>query len=1084
MKAKGEKAKRQMRVREAFVEAVATVGQRLLVVVAAGFALTAHGQTVASDSLSIDAAKTTVAGRVFSTDGQPLEGVIVSPSDGTATVSAVDGSYVVESQGGTMRFALDGYYPRTISLRRGEGLEKVVMVPQTERDYMGTVALPWATVTRAQAAATVETLGKKDFMESPSADLSWQDGTAALHVIRKSGMPGEGGYMNIRGIHTLHAEGTPLLVINGVPFLANTNVSDVVSAYSRDVLFGYNAHDIRSISVLKGADAARYGSLGDGGVIVIETEQATSDNLDTRISLTSSAGMAVPGRRIPVMGCGDYADYLTAIGQTRYPSLYALGHDYPFLQGDGRQQAYLFNNSTDWGSLVSRQALVTDNVLRVEGGDEVAKYNISFGYTSEGGTLANTATHRYHTAMNSNIMVSPDVQIVTSVNLAYLNDRLANTGMHPEVNAMLAAYAMMPNLSPYEKLSDGAVTSRYLKYDGWNVSSQPTFAYGNVSNPLAIVKTALATDKIYDANIRLGLDWRVGKRWTLQSMVNLYYDYTEEYVFIPGVTDGAIIPQLYGTGENYVGMGVSRQTAYFYNVNAAYRSLENDNHNFQSLLGARYMTRSFEQDAAGGYNTANDFYRTLSMVGDEWNIVGMGDDWKYLSLYAHGDYVYAGCLKASAGLTVDGTSVSGVNTRRSGWFPSASITYMAAESERVGSVFDILNITAEVSLTGNSRFSSHYAKNYYVSNNLFNLGTIVHHGVPNTSLEWEKKLQADVGTDIVTAGNRFGIRLNGFFAHHYDLLLDSRISSVYGSNEPYYANTAAIDNVGAELSLRYNPVHTRTVDWILTASAAHVTSRLTSLGDRDEFIQTYTSYNNDDAQTRLKVGRSPYEFYGYQTAGVYATTADAQKPTSVTGAPLRNTYGGFYQGGDVIFVDQNNDGIINDADRVPLGTARPKVFGAFGSSVRYRAFTLSADFGFSWGNKAYNAVRREVESMSTFHNQALSVLNRWQMEGQQTSMPRAAYGDPSGNNFFSDRWIEDASYLKLRNIRLDYAFSRRLFDFVSGSVWVSAENLWTLTRYLGGDPEFAYSYAEALRGFDYAKVTFPMSFKVGFNLNF
>ena len=1043
---------------------------------------------LASWGFSFSALSQTIKGQVFSTEGAPLEGVIVSLVGGGSAVTDADGSFVLqpsdEQEKGTLRFAFDGYYPRVISWKKGADVQRLVLVPLSEKDYSGQVAMPMGIVPREQAAATLEGFYKKDFAENPSADLAWQDASPALQVIRKSGMPGEGGYVNIRGIHTLSAENTPLLVVNGVPYLANTHTSSVINAYSRDVLFGYNARDIRSISVLKGAEAAMYGSLGAGGVIAIETEQATSDNLDTRITFSGSYGLATAEMQLPVMGVGDYHDYLMSVGQTRYPSLYALQRDYPFLQGEMNQYSYLFDNTTDWTAQILRRGLVTDNVLRVEGGDEVAKYNISFGYTSEEGTLKGTASNRYHTAMNTHIMVSPKTSIFTSVNLAYLTGKLAHTGMAPEVNPMLAAYAMMPNLSPYEKLSDGGIINRYLKYNGWNVNDKPLFPYDNVSNPLAIVNTSLATDKIYDANIRLGMDYRLGQKWNLSALVNLYYDYTEEYAFIPGVTDAAIIPQLYGTGENYVGMGVVRQQAYFYAVNAAYRDVMNDKHSLQANMGARLMTKSYEHDASGGYNTANDYYRTLSLTTDEWSIVGDNDDWKLLSFYAQGDYIYDNLLKTSAGLTVDGTSVSGVDAPRFGWFPSASVTYMAAGNQAVRKYFDVLNITGQVSLTGNSRFSSNYAKNYYVSNNLFNLGTIVRNGVPNTSLEWEKKMQADFGVDMVTAGNRLGVRINGFFAHHYDLLLDSRISSVYGSNEPYYANTGAIDNTGTELSIRYNPIHNRKVDWILTASAAHVSSRLASLGERDMMVQRYTSFNNDDAQTLLKVGRSPYEFFGYQTAGVYATTAEAHAPTLATGAPLRNTYGNFYSGGDIYFVDQNNDGIINDADRVPLGDARPVLYGAFGSSLRYRSLTLSADFGYSLGNKAYNAVRREAESMSTFHNQASSVVNRWQIEGQKTSMPRAAYGDPSGNNFFSDRWIEDASFLKLRNVRLDYAFGRRLFGVVNGTVWASAENLWTLTRYLGGDPEFMYSYTEALRGFDYAKVTIPVTYKVGFNLNF
>ncbi|MDP4278799.1 MAG: SusC/RagA family protein, partial [Bacteroidota bacterium] len=147
--------------------------------------------------------------------------------------------------------------------------------------------------------------------------------------------------------------------------------------------------------------------------------------------------------------------------------------------------------------------------------------------------------------------------------------------------------------------------------------------------------------------------------------------------------------------------------------------------------------------------------------------------------------------------------------------------------------------------------------------------------------------------------------------------------------------------------------------------------------------------------------------------------------------------------------------------------------------------SLLAEFGYSVGNKAYNAVRRNLESMSTFYNQSSSVLNRWQMEGQQTGMPRADYGDPSGNNLFSDRWIEDASYVKLRSLTLSYQLKNNLFKiFRSGSIFLVGENLFTMTDYLGGDPEFSYSYDACMQGIDYAKVSLPKTVKMGFNFNF
>ncbi len=1027
----------------------------------------------------------TFRGQVSAPDGRALEGVILSVSGvRSSALTDASGAFLLETEAekGTVTLTCDGYYPRELQLSALPS--HIVMVPRDEFRYDGLVVLPSGTQTRDRASALLETQSRKSFKESPSATLAWQDVSPALQVSRKSGMPGEGAYLNIRGLHSLNAENTPLMVINGVPYLANTNTSDVISAYSRDMLAGYNAHDIRSITVLTSAEAAAYGSLGSNGVIFIETEQATSDNLETRIRFSGNYGMATAQRSIPVMDVDGFRPYLTEVGQTRYSSLAALQKDYPFLQSSDYYESYLFDNQTEWSSLIYDRALVSDNVLRVEGGDEVAKYNISFGYTRENGVLDQTDVNRYHTSMNSNIMVSPDFQISTSVNLAYINSDLNNMGMNGEINPVLSAYHMMPNLSPYEKLSNGGMINRYLRYNGWNTNPNPSFAYDNVSNPLAIVRTVDASDKIYDANILVGLNWQVSSYWHLNALVNIYYDYTEEYSFVPGVTDMAIIPQLYDTGNNHVSMGVVRQNAYYYHLSAAWNRSFRQIHSFSADGGLRLMTKSFEYDAGDGYNSANDFYKSLSKVADEWGLIGDNDDWKWLSLYAHGDYVYDNLLKTTLSLNLDGTTASGADAPRFGLFPALSFTYMAANTGRLGEKVDHLNLTADFSLSGNSRFSSNFGKNYYVSNNLFNLGTIVRNGVPNTNLEWEKKAQADLGVDLSMFGNRLGLRAAAYYAHHYDLLLDSRIAAVYGSNEAYYDNTAAIRNAGAELSLRVNPVRTSDFDWNLTFNTSYLHSRIASLGGDDSFVQSYTAFGGDDAQTLLKVGKEPYTFFGYETAGVYATTEEAQRPLAYTGKPLLNTYGHYYQGGDVIFVDQNQDGVINDKDRIGLGSAAPDFFGSLNSSLRYRSWTLLADFGFSLGNQAYNATRRQTESMDRFFNQATSTLNRWQIEGQQTDMPRAAYGDPSGNNFFSDRWVENASYLKLRRLTLSYRLPEHFLGLMGGQVWLSAENLWTLSAYLGGDPEFCYSYDEALRGFDYAKVTIPTTFKLGFNLNF
>ncbi|OQC02232.1 MAG: TonB dependent receptor [Bacteroidetes bacterium ADurb.Bin090] len=467
----------------------------------------------------------------------------------------------------------------------------------------------------------------------------------------------------------------------------------------------------------------------------------------------------------------------------------------------------------------------------------------------------------------------------------------------------------------------------------------------------------------------------------------------------------------------------------------------------------------------------------MGAVTDDRDIQGDNQEWKWLNYHLHTDYIYHNLLKTSVNVALDGSSVSGTDAARFGLFPSLGLTFMAANTGLLPSFVDLFNIAAEVGRTGNSRFSSNYAKNYYQNSNFFNLGTITRSNVPNTALEWEKKDQLDLGLDLGLLDNKLGLQFNYFLSRSFDLLIAREISSVYGSTQ-YYDNVGEIAGRGYELGLRLNPIVTKQVDWVIGAGIAHAGSKIKALGNNPELSIGFKEFNGDDALILMKEGEAPYQFYGYQTQGIYVSTEEARE------AGLRNIYGEPYKAGDVRFVDQNGDNQINARDKVLLGTAAPDFFGSFYTSLRYRRITLSAEFGYSVGNTAYNAVRRNLESMDYFYNQSQAVLNRWQIEGQPATLPRAAYGDPSGNNLFSDRWLEDASYLKLRNLSLSYRFNNLLGVLRSGSIFVAAENLYTWTNYLGSDPEFSYSYSDYMQGFDYAKVSLPLSVKLGFNLNF
>jgi hypothetical protein len=573
------------------------------------------------------------------------------------------------------------------------------------------------------------------------------------------------------------------------------------------------------------------------------------------------------------------------------------------------------------------------------------------------------------------------------------------------------------------------------------------------------------------------LNYHINEHLKLQGVFNLLERYTEEKIFIPGKNLNAILPQYYGIGENTVRKGIAKSDSRYFGLDATYNRTFDRVHQLKVMAGSRTISSSFEYDMATGYNTANDFYKTLDKTAQENWINGMNSEWKWVNNYLYVGYTYKDIVSVDFNASLDASSVSGADAKRFYAYPSVGLTYMLTHWEFMPELIDQLNIRAEYATSGNSRFSSNYGMNYYHSANLFSIGTVGRADVPNTAVRPEQNEQVNVGLDLAMLRKRVNLGLDVYRSKASNLLFAGDISRVYHS-ENYLENTAAISGHGVEISLRADIIQTKDFVWTFGGSVSSAKSKIDKLGGQDEVLLKFEEYG-DDVHLLMKVGKTPYQFYGYKTEDVYNSAQQA------VDADLTNIKGGKYQAGDVRFVNQNEDAVINEEDKVVLGSAMPDYFGNLFTNFEYKGFQLQINLSYSAGNYAYNAVRREIESMENFYNQSTAVLNRWQYDGQITDMPRAVYGDPSGNNIFSDRWVEDASYLKLSSVVLGYRINRPFFGmFRSANVWISGENLYTFTKYLGIDPEFAYSYDDRMLGFDYGKASIPRSVRIGFNLNF
>lgn len=1028
-------------------------------------------------------------GKVVGNDGKPVADVMISVPGKRAVRTDANGVFIIKDYQDDTRltFRHEGYFNKIEHLKKHEANKEYVvhLISVKTPRYNETVVLPDETMENDPSMSGRNNVTRKDFaLGSMTVEKAMQSGLPGLRVVNKSGTPGEGANIQLRGIKSIIGDGNPLIVINGVPFLPDKNESKVIGGLSRSIFEALNGQDIKNITILKDGAAAIYGSMANNGVVVIETDQASRENMNTRISLNAIYGFNWNKSRLPLMSSTQYKSYLTDMGLTHYANQEEFFKDFTFLSNPSANNADQYSFNTNWQDEIFRNSSTKDLLLRVEGGDNIAKYNISLGYTGDQGALRNTNNDRYNAQINASVLVSRKFEILASINTAYMKGHFMEQGLSYEANPLLAAYRRSPLLSPYSTDIYGKLIANYSSYKYGAIDDY------YVSNPLAVVNTVEATQKQYDLNAKVQLVYSPVQNFTLNGIVGLYYNYNQENMFIPGVTSQAIkfITDQYGNANNTVRVGTNYTVNMFYHLNGVFRKTFAKKHDMKIIAGFQALTTNYEYDASYGRNTPNDYLKTMGSVptSEKRYFDGYNNKWNWMDIYATANYTYDNLVKVGVTASADAASSVAGKFGDIKFYPAADVVLMIKQLPGIRNVDAInkMNIYANYSLTGNSRFSSKYYQSYYTSTPFLDIAGIVRANLATTDvLKPEVTAAFNVGIETSLLNNRLMIGAEYYNSKTSDVIIFGNASPLLGTS-PYYRNGARIKGNGVELKLSAMPIVTKDFSWTIGGTLSTVSSKMDDLGGVGDLL-----YNLSDNATLIsRLGESPFAFYGYQTAGVYSTTVEAN--SAYTGADgnkraLKNDKGVAYQAGDIRFVDQNGDGVIDSNDRVVLGAATPKGFGDFYTRFDYKGFGLDLDFGYQWGGKAYNAVRRITESASDFSNQSVSVVRRWNMEGQVTDMPHAEWGDPRGNNAFSDRWIESTDFVKLRSVTLSYTTNKSLWNFFQGAtIYVTGENLLTFTNYLGLDPEFAYSYNSMMQGIDYGKVNAPRSVKLGVNLKF
>ena len=966
---------------------------------------------------------------------------------------------------------------------------KVLMMQEKFRPMYGE-----GTIYTAQAGFNAD--AKDVTIESDIENILGAD----VRTVTRSAAPGIGASMFVRGLSSINANAQPLIVVDGVEQDMQQNRLSLHSGQINNILANIAPEDIASVKVLKNATAL-YGARGGNGVILITTKRGKS--MATRIDANISAGVSLVPQLPTMMNASQYRNYATEILGTVPEN---INRDTPisfrFLNDDPNNYYYhTYHNDTDWTDYVYDTAMTQNYNINVQGGDDIGMYNLSVGYVKAESTAKNNDFDRMNVRFNTDISILYNLTTKFDISISRTNSKVFDDGAMEDLSAgaitspTFLSLIKAPIVSPYQyNAIVGGFTSLLCDYD--DIYSQLGSGYG-LANPVAILNNANGDNKNKAENtyfnVRVEPTWTINNNLSLTSMFSYTLDRNSQRYHRPFVGVPSFEISNLGTVTSMAASLFSKEINVVSDTHIDWKH-QYGKHNLAAFGGFKYTYFSFDDNnLKTEYNsTTNDKNPALSASSGYQHIKGNNDVWKNLQWYGNVDYNYMNRYFATVSLSAEANSRFGA---KSGDLDLCGVAWALFPSVQLGWVMtneswfpknagiNYLRVNAGYDMSGNDDISN-YAARTSLSAVRFNYNAIGLQltNIGNDEIKWETNHKFNVGLQAYLLNNRLGVDFNYYVNKTKDLLTLQTFKNPIGGINNYWTNGGEIKNEGFELAVTAKPVVTRNWNVEVGASVGHYANKVTKLPDGD-----YTSSVYGDNNILTSGGNPVGLFYGYKTAGVFATDAEA-KAAGKDGylymednAGLRNDF----KAGDVHFIDQNNDGKISELDKVVIGDPNPDIYGNIFATINYKNLTLTMGWNYSLGNDVYNYQRSILNSGSTFYNQQVAEVAHWRYEGQQTDLPRLAYGDPMGNNRFSDRWIEDGSYLRLKTLNLSYKVPvPGSWTWLQGlTVWAQANNLLTFTKYLGSDPEFSIGNGVLYQGIDCGNIAQGRSFQCGVKIN-
>ncbi|MDR6197633.1 TonB-dependent receptor [Siphonobacter sp. SORGH_AS_0500] len=994
-----------------------------------------------------------ITGRVTDQEtGEALAGATVAIKGTTTGVTTgTDGRYTLQIPDGDVILVVSyvGYSNLEVAVKSQTSLD-IALTPSSKQ-LTEMVVVGYGAQQKKEVLGAVATIPTKEISSRNYNNASevLQGTVAGVTVVNEGGDPTASPTIKVRGIGSLNDE-SPLLVVDGVIFPGTFS--------------SINPNDIQSVSVLKDASAAIYGARASAGVILVTTKKGTSGQV--KVNLNYQQGFQQVARKLKPLNAADFADAMNTAtdnaGLSRIPAFNAT------INPDSRI------TKTNWMDELFQSGKIYNIDASVSGGTEKSNFFFSGGYRKNEGILINTFSNRYTFRLNSSHQIAKGVKIGENLSYTVNNGQTGNT-TSAYTGAIVTAILYPPNATVYRPDGSG-------RFGG--VPEQYAGSYGDLVNPVAYLKRLDNRNPVTNVFINPYLEWEIIKglnfrsNWGITQIKNDYKQFTVRVTEPGKIFD---FNELYQSSYSSTDF-LNEQTL---NFNRTFGG----KHNIDLLVGHTYQYTKAEDFGVKGTGFDNEdpslrYLKNAKLIQyDRSNVFERGLE----SYVGRANYNFNEKYLLSAIIRRDGTSKL-LQASRWEWYPSLSAGWNISDESFLKNTNWISNLKLRASWgrIGNLAGLSDYAYSLPLAQSMALLGSspVINYGyaeraLSNTNLRWETSQQTNVGLDFGFLQNRLFGSIDVFTKRNQNMLFQEQLPGVAGTPDGRTINAGETENRGIELGLTYQQ-SLGDFKYDLSANVSFLKNEVTALPAGQELLTIGSRVRNLPNSNFHMIGQPFGAFYGYKTAGIFQSDEEAAAYVNANQTRIQPNA----KAGDFRFVDTNGDGVLNDKDRVVLGNVLPTKTFSLNGNASFRGFDLNVFFQGSAGNKVFNSLRNLAMNPGTYpgYNMLEDVKNAWSPTNPGGTIPRLRAGsDPNGNfSRISDFYLEDGSYLRLKSLTLGYTVPATVTKAVKARLYITGQNLFTITKYSGMDPEVGISNF----GQDVGKYPLSRVYMFGVNLSF